>query len=101
VRKELIDTIRAVFQGERRIPPELAQKIALHALDDALTAREHEVLRELARGNSNKRIALQMGISENTVNNYIKSILAKLHAKDRTHAVIIALERGFLQLRSD
>jgi DNA-binding NarL/FixJ family response regulator len=101
LRTQLIDTIRAVHGGQRRIPPEIAQRIAEHALDETLTPREQEVLRGVAGGNSNKRIAQQMGLSENTINNYLKNILAKLRARDRTHAVIIALERGFMQLRTD
>lgn len=98
VRKELIDTIRAVHAGKRRIPPEIATEIAEHVADDALTEREIEVLRGVASGKSNKLIAAELAISEGTVKTHMKSILPKLDASDRTHAVMIALKRGILDL---
>jgi DNA-binding NarL/FixJ family response regulator len=98
VRKELIETIRAVHSGKRRIPPEIATEIAEHVADDALTEREIEVLRGVAAGKSNKLIAAELDISEETVKTHMKSILPKLDASDRTHAVMIALRRGILDL---
>jgi len=98
LRKELLDTIRAVHAGQRRIPPEIATAIAEHAADDALTAREIEVLRRVAAGKSNKVIAAELDISENTVKAHMQSILPKLDASDRTHAVMIALKRGILHV---
>jgi DNA-binding NarL/FixJ family response regulator len=98
VRKELIETIRAVHAGKRRVPAEIATEIAEHVADDALTAREVEVLRRVAAGKSNKLIAAELEISEGTVKTHMKSILPKLAASDRTHAVTIALKRGILDL---
>ena len=98
LRTELIDTIRLVHRGHKRIPPDIAQQIAEHAADDAITARELDVLRSVANGSSNKIIASDLKISEHTVKNHLKNILAKLDANDRTHAVTIALKRGFLDL---
>jgi DNA-binding NarL/FixJ family response regulator len=98
VRKELIETIRAVHGGKRRVPPEIATEIAEHVADDALTGREIEVLRRVAAGKSNKLIAVELDISEGTVKTHMKSILPKLDASDRTHAVMIALKRGILDL---
>jgi DNA-binding NarL/FixJ family response regulator len=98
VRKELIETIRAVHSGKRRVPPEIATEIAEHVADDALSPREIEVLRRVAAGKSNKLIAAELDISEGTVKSHMKSILPKLDASDRTHAVMIALKRGILEL---
>lgn len=98
VRKELLETIRAVHGGKRRVPPEIATEIAEHVADDALTVREIEVLRRVAAGKSNKLIAAELDISEGTVKTHMKSILPKLDASDRTHAVMIALKRGILDL---
>jgi len=98
LRKELLETIRTVHAGKRRIPPEIAAEIAEHAADDALTPREIEVLRRVAAGKSNKVIAAELDISENTVKAHMQSILPKLDASDRTHAVIIALKRGILHV---
>jgi DNA-binding NarL/FixJ family response regulator len=96
LRKELVETIRLVHHGHKRVPPEVAQQIAEHAADDSITARELDVLRGVANGSSNKIIASDLNISEHTVKNHLKSILSKLDANDRTHAVMIALKRGFL-----
>ena len=98
VRKELIETIRAVHSGKRRVPAEIATEIAEHVADDALTVREIEVLRRVAAGKSNKLIAAELEISEGTVKTHMKSILPKLDASDRTHAVTIALKRGILDI---
>jgi DNA-binding NarL/FixJ family response regulator len=98
LRKELIDTIRAVHAGQKRMTAEVAAEIAEHAMDDALTAREIDVLRIVANGNSNKEVAARLSISEETVKGYLKNILAKLGANDRTHAVTIGLRRGIIEL---
>jgi DNA-binding NarL/FixJ family response regulator len=98
LRRELVDTIRSVHAGRRRIPAEIAAGIAEHASDDALTLREIEVLRQVADGNGNKRIAQLLTISEETVKAHMKNILAKLDANDRTHAVTIAVRRGIIEL---
>jgi DNA-binding NarL/FixJ family response regulator len=98
VRKELLETIRAVHSGKRRVLPEIATEIAEHVADDALTEREVEVLRRVAAGKPNKLIAVELDISEGTVKTHMKSILPKLDASDRTHAVMIALKRGILDL---
>jgi DNA-binding NarL/FixJ family response regulator len=98
LRTELIDTIRLAHAGMRRIPPEIALELAEHAGDDTLTTREIEVLRDVAKGSSNKVIAARLAISEHTVKGHLKNILSKLDASDRTHAVMIALKRGFLDI---
>jgi DNA-binding NarL/FixJ family response regulator len=98
VRKELIETIRAVHAGKRRVLPEIATGIAEHVADDALSVREIEVLRGVAEGKSNKLIAAELQIAEATVKTHMKSILPKLDASDRTHAVMIALKRGILDI---
>ena len=98
VRKELLETIRVVHAGKRRVPPEIATEIAEHVADDALTEREIEVLRRVAAGKSNKVIAAELDISEGTVKTHMKSILPKLDASDRTHAVMIALKRGIFDV---
>jgi DNA-binding NarL/FixJ family response regulator len=98
LRSELVKTIRLVHAGHRRIPPQIALEMAEHASDELVTARELEVLSGVAKGNSNKIIASELYISEHTVKNHVKSILAKLSANDRTHAVTIAIKRGFLEL---
>ena len=98
VRKELIDTIRTVHAGKKRIPPEIAIDMAQHHSDDALTLREIEVLREVAAGNANKMVAQRLNISEETVKAHMRSILSKLGANDRTHAVTIAVKRGIIEI---
>jgi DNA-binding NarL/FixJ family response regulator len=95
---ELVDTIRAVHAGMRRIPPEIAAELAAHFGDDALSEREIQVLRLVAQGNSNKRVAADLGVSEDTIKAHMKNVCSKLNAKDRTHAVTIALRRGILEL---
>jgi DNA-binding NarL/FixJ family response regulator len=96
LRTELIETIRMTHAGQRRIPSEIARRLAEHAADDALTAREIEVLRGIAQGQSNKIIAFDLNIVEHTVKNHIKSILSKLGANDRTGAAMIAMRRGYI-----
>ena len=98
LRRDLLETIRAVHQGQRRVPPEVASELAEHAMDDELTQREIEVLQLISTGRSNKRVADDLGISEDTVKGHMRNILSKLNASDRTHAVTIALRRGFLEL---
>lgn len=98
LRKELLETIRAVHAGQKRISSEVAVEIAQHATDDALTPREVDVLRLVAGGHANKEIAAQLCVSEETVKSHVRSILAKLGANDRTHAVAIGLKRGIIEL---
>jgi DNA-binding NarL/FixJ family response regulator len=98
VARELLDTIRAVHAGRKRIPPEIAVELADHAGESGLSAREMEVLRMIAAGNANKVIAAELSITEETVKSHVTSILAKLGANDRTHAVTIGLKRGIIEL---
>ena len=95
---DLLDTIRAVHAGKKRIPADVAAELADHSVDDPLTEREIEVLRLIAAGNANKRIADELAISEATVKSRITSILSKLGANDRSHAVTIGLKRGIIEL---
>jgi DNA-binding NarL/FixJ family response regulator len=97
IRTELIDALDAVIRGERYIASDVAQELAEHVADRNLSPRELEVLEALASGLSNKGVAELIGIAEETVKNHVKSILAKLGAKDRTHAVSIAFRRGILR----
>ncbi len=98
LRSELVSTIRLIHSGGRRVPHEIAEQMAEHVADDTLSEREIEVLRSVAKGRSNKIIADELAISEHTVKNHLKSILSKLNADDRTHAVTIALKRGYFDL---
>jgi DNA-binding NarL/FixJ family response regulator len=98
VHRELLETIRMVHAGKKRIPPEIAAELAEHAADDELTTREIEVLRLIAAGNANKQIADQLAIGEATVKSHVTNILSKLGANDRAHAVTIGLKRGIIQL---
>jgi len=98
VHRELLDTIRAVHAGQKRIPPDVAAELAGHATDDALSAREIDVLRLIGAGNSNKLIADQLSIGEATVKSHVTNILSKLGANDRAHAVTIGLKRGIIEL---
>ena len=98
VRTELLEAIRTVHAGRKRIPPEIAAELADHAADDALSSREIDVIRLIGAGNSNKQIADKLGIGETTVKNHISNILSKLGANDRAHAVTIALKRGIIEL---
>jgi len=96
--KELIETIRSVHGGKKRIPPEVAARLAEHLSDESLTAREIDVLRRIAGGNRNRDIAELLCISEDTVKGHIRHIMEKLGASDRTEAVAIAVRRGIVQL---
>ena len=98
VRRELLDTIRAVHAGQKRIPPEVAAELAEHAVEDGLSSREIDVLRLIATGNPNKEIAARLAIAEDTVKGHVTNILSKLGANDRTHAVTIGLKRGIIEL---
>jgi DNA-binding NarL/FixJ family response regulator len=98
LRKELVETIRLVHAGQKRILPEVANELAQHATDDTLSSREIEVLRLISEGNANKEIAARLSITEETVKGHVKNILAKLGANDRTHAVTIGLKRGIIDL---
>jgi DNA-binding NarL/FixJ family response regulator len=98
VHRELLETIRAVHAGKKRIPPDIAAELAEHATDDVLSSREIDVLRLIAAGNSNKLIADQLSIGEATVKSHVANILSKLGANDRVHAVTIGLKRGMIEL---
>ena len=98
LRKELLDTIRCVHGGQKRLSSEVAAEIAEHATDDTLTPREIDVLRLVGAGNANKEIGARLSLTEVTVKSHVKNILAKLGANDRTHAVTIALKRGIIDL---
>lgn len=98
VRTELIDTVRRVHAGKRVVPPQIAAELAAHLGDSCITARELSVLRGISEGASNRRIGAKLNITEHTVKGHLKNILAKLNASDRTHAVMIALKRGMLDL---
>lgn len=93
---ELVDTIRAVYAGRKTLSPEATFELAAHATDNTLTAAEVAVLRLIASGNTNKQIADQLRITEDTVKGRVRSILSKLGASDRTHAVTISLKRGII-----
>lgn len=96
--EELLQTMRAVHAGKKALSPEASHEIAQHATDDALTPGEIAVLCLIAAGGSNKRIASYLSISEETVKSRVKNILSKLGANDRTHAAMIGLKRGIIEL---
>jgi len=96
--KELLETIRTVHIGKKTLSPEVSYQIAEHATDDLLTPAEILVLRLIAAGNANKQIAHQLSITEETVKSRVKNILSKLGANDRTHAAMIGLKRGIIEL---
>jgi DNA-binding NarL/FixJ family response regulator len=96
---DLLAVIRSVHAGRRHVPAEVAARLAEHLGEDDLTVRELEVLRLIRDGYRNKQIADQLAIAETTVNFHVKNLVAKLEAKDRTHAVTIALRRGLLQMQ--
>jgi DNA-binding NarL/FixJ family response regulator len=98
VRINLLEAIRSVHAGRRYIPREIAAVLAAHVTDDSLSVREIEVLRRIAAGGSNKLIAAQLSLSEDTVKSHIRNIMSKLSANDRTHAVTIALKRGIIDV---
>jgi DNA-binding NarL/FixJ family response regulator len=96
MRLELLETIRVVHAGQKRLSTEVAVEIAEHITDDALTPREIDVLRLVAGGNANKEIAARLSVTEESVKSHIRNILSKLRANDRTHAVTIGLKRGII-----
>lgn len=96
--RNLLETIRAVYAGKKALSPEASFEIAEHGTDEALTPREIDVLRLIAAGNSNKRVADKLSIGEASVKSHMENILSKLGANDRTHAVTIALKRGIIEL---
>lgn len=96
--KELVEVIRQVHAGKKRVPPQLAAQLAEHMSDEALTEREVEVLGQIAGGNRNRDIAERLFITEETVKVHIKHIMEKLGASDRTQAVAIGIRRGIIQL---
>jgi len=98
VHKELLDTIRAVHAGKKMVSPEASYELAEHATDDALTKAEIDVLRLIAAGNANKQIADLLSVTEETVKGRVRNILSKLGANDRTHAAMIGLKRGIIEL---
>jgi DNA-binding NarL/FixJ family response regulator len=98
LRNELLETIRAVHSGQKRVSSEVAAKIAEHSTADMLTPREVDVLRLVAKGHANKEIAAHLSLTEETVKSHIRNILARLEAKDRTHAVAIGIKRGIIDL---
>jgi DNA-binding NarL/FixJ family response regulator len=96
--KELVEVIRQVHAGKKRVPPEVAAQLAEHLSDEALTPREVDVLRHISGGNRNRDIAERLFISEETVKVHIKHIMEKLGATDRTQAIAIAVRRGIIEL---
>jgi DNA-binding NarL/FixJ family response regulator len=96
--KDLVEVIRQVHAGKKRVPPEIAASLAEHLSDEALTEREVDVLRHVAGGNRNRDIAERLFISEETVKVHMKHIMEKLGASDRTQAIAIAVRRGIIQL---
>jgi DNA-binding NarL/FixJ family response regulator len=97
LRRDLVESIRTVHAGGRLVQPEVASELAQHAADEVLTNREVEVLKLIADGCSNKLVASRLRISEDTVKGHVRNVLHKLKANDRTHAVVIALHRGFFE----
>jgi DNA-binding NarL/FixJ family response regulator len=98
LRKELLTTIRAVHAGKKALSPEVSYELAEHAVDDALSPAEVRVLRLIAEGKSNREIAAHLSTTEDSIKNHVKNILSKLGANDRTHAVVVALKRGIIEL---
>jgi DNA-binding NarL/FixJ family response regulator len=98
LRTELIDAIRDVHRGQRRVQRDVADEIALHVVDEALTEREIAILRLVAIGKANKQIGAELGLSEETIKGHLKNIFSKLDVADRTHAVTLAARRGIIEL---
>lgn len=96
--KELLDTIRAVHAGRKNLSPEVSFDLAEHAAEDALSPLEVRVLRLIAEGNSNKQIAARLSVTEDSVKGHVRNILSKLGANDRTHAAMIGIKRGIIEL---
>jgi DNA-binding NarL/FixJ family response regulator len=99
VRRELVESIRMVHRGQQRILEEVARELAIHAAEESVSAREMEVLRAVGLGHSNKGIARMLGIAEETVKTHMANVLTKLKANGRTHAVLIGMKRGMIDLR--
>jgi DNA-binding NarL/FixJ family response regulator len=98
VHRELLETIRAVHAGKKALSPDASYELAEHAMDDTLTPGEVEILKLIAAGNGNKQIAAQLALTEETVKGRVKNILSKLNANDRTHAAMIGIKRGIIEL---
>jgi DNA-binding NarL/FixJ family response regulator len=98
LRKDLLETIRNVHAGRRQLHPEVANEIALHAIDEPLSDREIRVLQLISTGRSNKQIAWELSVSEETIKAHLKNIFEKLDVADRTHAVTVAAKRGIIEL---
>jgi len=98
LRKDLLETIRNVHAGRRQLQPEVANEIALHAIDEALSEREVRVLQLISTGRSNKQIAWELHVSEETIKAHLKNVFEKLDVADRTHAVTVAAKRGIIEL---
>lgn len=98
LRSELIDAIHNVHRGQRHVHRDIADEIALHVVDEALTEREIAVLRLVSIGKANKQVASELGLSEETVKGHLKNIFSKLDVADRTHAVTVAARRGIIEL---
>lgn len=98
LRTSLLEAIRTVHGGSRWVPADIAVDLARHAGDEMLTEREVEVMRYIAEGHSNREVGALLSVTEDTIKARVKSILLKLHARDRTHAVTLAVRRGLLQL---
>jgi DNA-binding NarL/FixJ family response regulator len=98
LRRELTEAIRTLAAGHRYFPPQVAAELANHLGQESLTARELQVLSLIARGKANKQIGGTLGLSEDTVKGHLRSIMDKLGASNRTHAVTIGIERGFIEL---
>lgn len=98
LRTELIDAIHNVHRGQRHVHRDIADEIARHVIDEALTEREIEILRLVSVGKANKQVASELGLSEETIKGHLKSIFSKLDVADRTHAVTVAARRGIIEL---
>jgi DNA-binding NarL/FixJ family response regulator len=98
LRTELIDAIRDVHRGQRRVQRDVADEIALHVVDETLTEREIAILRLVAIGKANKQVGAELGLSEETIKGHLKNIFSKLDVADRTHAVTVAARRGIIEL---
>jgi DNA-binding NarL/FixJ family response regulator len=96
--KELLDTIRAVHAGRKNLSPEVSFELAEHAAEDTLSPLEVRVLRLIADGNSNKEIAARLSVTEDSAKGHVRNILSKLGANDRTHAAMIGIKRGIIEL---
>jgi DNA-binding NarL/FixJ family response regulator len=97
VRRELRQVIKAVYSGERHVPANVAEKVAVHLNEPSLTARELEVLQLVADGLRNKEVAARLSISEDTAKMHLRNVMQKLDVNDRTHAVMVAVRRGFIR----